>query len=128
MATEDDLNRLASALPQVTGSAAGGAFEVLGKGFAWTWKERLAPKKPRVERRDVWAIRTPDLDTREMLVEAAPERFFTEPHYNGFPAVLVRLAAIEPDELAALLTAGWRARAPHKLVEAFDAGRASPGA
>jgi hypothetical protein len=124
MATIDDLSRIAQSLPQTTGSAAGGAFEVLGKGIAWTWKERLAPKTPRLERRDVWAIRTPDQATKEMLIEAAPDRFFTEPHYNGFPAVLARLALVEPEELAHLLTAAWRARAPRKLVAAFDADKA----
>ena len=30
-----------------------------------------------------------------MLIASDPEKFFTEPHYNGFPAVLVRLAAID---------------------------------
>ena len=121
MATLEDLRRIALALPQTVGGDS--AFEVLGKGMAWTWKERTAPKKPRVERRDVWAIRTPDQETKEMLIEAAPDRFFTEPHYNGFPAVLVHLALIEPDELAHLITAAWRCRAPRKLVDAFDAGQ-----
>ena len=124
MATIDDLASLALSLPQTSGSAAGGAFDVLGKGIAWTWKERLEPKKPRVERRDVWAIRTPDQATKEMLIEAASDRFFTEPHYNGFPAVLARLALVDPQELAHLLTAAWRAQAPRKLVASFDANQA----
>jgi hypothetical protein len=46
--------------------------------------------------------------------------FFTEPHYNGFPAVLVRLAAIDVDQLAELLTDAWRSQAPKSLVQAFD--------
>ena len=43
-----------------------------------------------------------------MLIAADPEKFFTEPHYNGYPAVLVRLDAIDDDELTELLTDAWR--------------------
>jgi len=57
-----------------------------------------------------------------MLIAADPEKFFTEPHYNGFPAVLVRLPAIDDEELAELLTDAWRCLAPRALVKAFDAG------
>ena len=48
------------------------------------------------------------------------EKFFTEPHYNGFPAILVRLAAIEPDELEELIIDAWRDLAPKALVAAYD--------
>lgn len=42
--------------------------------------------------------------------------FFTEPHYDGYPAVLVRLAAIDADLLETLLNDAWRSRAPKRLV------------
>jgi hypothetical protein len=48
--------------------------------------------------------------------------YFTEPHFNGFPAVLVRLEAVDQDELEELLTEAWRIQAPRKLVKEFDAG------
>jgi hypothetical protein len=51
-----------------------------------------------------------------MLLAADPDKFFTEPHYNGFPAVLVRLPAIDTGELAELITDAWRCQAPHALV------------
>ena len=41
-----------------------------------------------------------------------PEKFFTEPHYNGFPAILVRLPEIEVEELAELIGDAWRCMAP----------------
>ncbi|MGH9041601.1 MAG: hypothetical protein ACRDZ3_15380 [Acidimicrobiia bacterium] len=44
-------------------------------------------------------------------------------HYNGFPAVLVRLAAVDDDELAELLTDAWRCQAPKALVAEFDRNR-----
>ena len=78
------------------------AFEAAGKGFAWTWMARVRPKAPRQPRLDVLAVRCP-LERKELLLEAAPDRFFDEDHYRGYPAILVRLDAIEADELAGLL-------------------------
>ncbi|MDB5483067.1 MAG: hypothetical protein JWO83_4120 [Caulobacteraceae bacterium] len=43
-----------------------------------------------------------DLETKEMLIAAAPERFFDDDHYRGYPAVLVRLHAIDVDEFGPL--------------------------
>jgi hypothetical protein len=50
------------------------------------------------------------------LLAADPEKFFTEPHYNGYPAVLVRLAAVDEPELRELLVDAWRIQAPKPLV------------
>ena len=61
-----------------------------------------------VEQLDVFAVRVADEEEKQVLIASDPEKFFTEPHYNGFPAVLIRLAAIENDELAELITDAWR--------------------
>jgi len=50
--------------------------------------------KPRVPRPDVLAVRVRDQAEKAALLAGDPKRFFTEPHYNGFPAVLVRLPAV----------------------------------
>ena len=55
-----------------------------------------------------------------MLLATDEDTFFTEPHHNGFPAILVRLAQIDVHELEALITEGWRCLAPRTLVAAFD--------
>jgi hypothetical protein len=123
MATEDDVRRIALALPEVTEDQDTLGFAVRGKGFAWSWKERVVPKQPRVERRDVLAVRVAGDGAKQELLAADPDKFFTEDHYNGFPAVLVRLAAVAPDELTELLTDAWRAKAPRALVAAYDAKR-----
>jgi hypothetical protein len=52
---------------------------------------------------------------KELLIEAAPQVLLDDDHYRGFPAVLVRLAAVDEAELAALLQAGWRLRASRRL-------------
>ncbi|MDT4958964.1 MAG: hypothetical protein QOD31_2763 [Pseudonocardiales bacterium] len=123
MATEDDVRRIALALPEVTEDQDTLGFAVRGKGFAWSWKERVVPKQARVERRDVLAVRVAGDGAKQELLAADPDKFFTEDHYNGFPAVLVRLAAVAPDELTELLADAWRAKAPRALVAAYDAKR-----
>ena len=66
---------------------------------------------------EVLAVRCP-IEKKEMLVEAAPERFFDDDHYRGFPAVLVRLPRIDEYELGALLREAWRLQAPKTLKAA----------
>lgn len=97
-------------------------FDVRGKGFAWTYRERIAPKQPRRLRPDVLAVRCL-MERKRFLLEAAPEIFFEDDHYRGYPGVLVRLDLIEVAELASLLEAGWRIQAPRVLVKAYDAAR-----
>jgi hypothetical protein len=110
--------RLALALPEVTDGSTDQrlAFDVAGKGFAWSWNERVHPKKPRVPRLDVLAVRCAP-DRKEVLLDAAPERFFQDDHYAGYPAVLVRLDAIDADELSALFAVAWRLVAPKPVAK-----------
>lgn len=123
MVTAADVRAIALALPEVTANAEPDrlAFSVAGKGIAWTWMERVRPKQPRRPRLDVLAVRCP-IERKEMLIEAAPEIYFDEDHYRGFPAVLVRLAAIGEAEFAGLLRVAWRIQAPRRLVGAATRG------
>jgi hypothetical protein len=108
------LRRLALALPNVEDRSQGDkvTFEVSGgKGLAWSYLLRTAPKKPRVVQPDALAVRCA-IEKKEMLIEAAPDRFFDDDHYRGYPAVLVRLPIIEADELAALLQDAWELSQP----------------
>ncbi|MDP9271626.1 MAG: hypothetical protein M3P14_11770 [Chloroflexota bacterium] len=123
MATHDDLRRIALALPETTEASDRTAYSVAGKQFAWSWMERIEPKKPRVPNREVIAVRTANELEKQALLAMDSGVFFTEPHYDGYPAVLVRLAAIDQDLLEDVLVAGWRAKAPRQLVATYDAGR-----
>ena len=127
MAQQDDVRRIALSLPEAGEDEDRFAFHVRSgqklKGFAWVWLERVEPKKPRVPRPDVLAVRVADQSEKELLLAAAPDKFFTEPHYNGFPAVLVRLGAIEVDELEELLVEAWRCQAPKALIKTYDSHR-----
>ena len=128
MADQGDVRRIALALPETSEADDRFAFSVRNKGtlkgFVWAWNERVHPKKPRVPRSDVVAIRVIDQLDKEALLASGGEKFFTEPHYNGFPAVLVRLPLIDLDELEELLVDAWRCQAPRALVAAWERGEA----
>src|SRR5690349_20767863 len=98
MATQADVRRIALTFPQTHESETDFAFEVLSgkkyKGFAWVWKERVDPRKARVPNPAVLAVRVANLDAKEILLMADARKFFTAPHYDGFPAVLVRLKEV----------------------------------
>ena len=127
MADQSDVRRVALSLPGTGEGEDRFGFSVHNKGkqrgFAWVWAERVEPKKPRVPRPDVLAVRVADQHEKEALLAADGAKFFTEPHYNGFPAVLVRLPAIDADELAELIIDAWRGQAPRELVDSFEQNR-----
>jgi hypothetical protein len=122
MADQDDVRRIALSLPSVTEGTDGFRFLVEGKGFAWVWLERAAPTAKRLPNPDVLAVRVADAGDKDALFALDDDVFFTEPHYDGYPAVLVRLAAIDPELLQEVITSAWRAQAPKRLIRAFDAG------
>jgi hypothetical protein len=96
------------------------AFSVRGKGLSWPYLARATPKGRREIVPGVLAVRC-RMEKKELLLEAAPEIFFEDDHYRGYPAVLVRLDAVETAELSALLQDAWRLLAPKSLVKRFDA-------
>ena len=124
MADQEDVRRIALALPGASEAEDHFAFSVLNrgkpKGFVWAWNERVAPKKPKVRSATVVAIRVADLNEKELLLASGGEKFFTEPHYNGFPAILVRLPLIDVAELEELIEDAWRCQAPKALVAQWE--------
>lgn len=125
MSSQSDVGRIALALPEAFKEDGGFSFAVLNKGkqkgFVWVWQERIELKKPRVPNPDVLAVRVADEAEKQNLLAADTTKFFTEPHYNGFPAILVRLSAIDVEELTELITDAWKCLAPRESVEHFDA-------
>jgi len=86
------------------------ALKIRGKGMC---RLRTDP--------DALVVRVLDVGDREALVRGRPDVFFTTPHYDGYPYVLVRLESVEHSELEALVEDAWRIRAPRRLVAEFDA-------
>jgi hypothetical protein len=115
----EDVRRIALSLPETAEDE--GKFAVAGKGFAWPWRERVDPKRARVTRFDIVALRTDGVGEKDALIASDGAKFFTEPHYDGYPAVLLRLDTVDVDELRELLTDAWRTKAPKRLVNEFDA-------
>jgi hypothetical protein len=120
MATQADVRRIALSLPETEEAPDRFAFSVRNKGklkgFVWVWMERIEPKKPRVPQPDVIAVRVASSDEKERLLALGAPKFFTEPHYDGFPAVLVNLPAITVRELKPLIKEAWRCQAPKDLM------------
>ena len=73
---------------------------------------------------DALVLRVTDMGEREALLQGDREVFFTTPHYDGWPYVLVRLEAVDPVELGELLEDAWRVFAAKRVVQAWDEDRA----
>lgn len=111
--TPEEVREIALAFPQVEETVAWGkpAFKAFGKFLTRIRKED-----------DSLVLTGVGFDEREMLMEAAPETFHLTPHYRDYPAVLARLATVDPGTVKSFLERRWRACAPKKVLKAYDAG------
>ena len=125
MATWTDVTRLMKALPAVVRTPAKREWRVGKKSFAWERPLRRADHEalgPDAPSGAILAVHIP-LEGKALLLASVPEVYFTTPHFDGYPAILVRLPVIPVDDLRELLQQSWLARAPKKLAAAFvDAG------
>ena len=111
MATEDDVRRLALALPEVTEKPSYGTpgFRVKDRLFARIHQDG-----------GVLVLWTADMVEKESFIDSEPDVFFTTPHYEGHAHVLVRLDRVDEAQLAELLQMAWHVRAPASLRARFD--------
>jgi hypothetical protein len=128
MATIDEVAGLAAALPEVTEGERYGnrTWFVAGKAFVWDrpfsqadlkrFGDQAPPGGP------ILAVSVGDLAEKEAVLAANPEAFFTIPHFDGYPAILIQLEAVAPAALREALTDGWLAQAPGRLSDRFRAG------
>ena len=127
MATWEDVERLALELPETTEGTSWGnrAWSVRAKSFVWERPLRRkdlealgadAPEGP------ILGVRVEHLMAKEALLADAPELYFTTPHFDNYPAVLVRLDAIGVEELRELIVEAWLARAPKRLAAKYLSG------
>jgi hypothetical protein len=128
VADSDDVRRLALALPEVEEIDSDGFdFRVAGKGFIWSYPERR-PGKPRRIRTDIAVLYVGDEAEKQALLLGEPGMFFTAPGYGRVPLVLVRLAQVDGERLAELVTDAWRMRAPEALAAGFGEASDLPDA
>jgi hypothetical protein len=129
MATWDDVRRLALALPETSENVSRGQRRWLVKERGFVWERPLrradlealgddAPEGP------ILGVRVEHLGAKESLLGDDTGVFFTTPHFDGYPAVLVRLELIEVEELEEVIIEAWLARAPKRLAKAYLDARA----
>jgi hypothetical protein len=130
MATWDDVREIALGLPETDEqSSADGLLAWRVKNKLFTWERPLrkgdldslgdtAPKGP------ILAARVPDVGAKEALLADDPRVYFTTPHFDGWPAILVRLDRIARPELEELLVEAWLVQAPKRLARQYlDSGK-----
>jgi hypothetical protein len=122
-----DLDELALALPQTTKELSEDgrpSYLVHGKRYCLQRSRRPDAVDPETGERldDVLMFRVADLDVKELLLADARGIYFTTPHFNGYPAVLVRipeLARLDREELHDLVAEAWLTRAQKRLAKAW---------
>jgi hypothetical protein len=124
VATWDDVRRIALALPETSERASRGLCQ-------WRVKDKLIVWERPLRRGDLEALgddapdgpilgaRVEHLGAKEALLADGSGAFFTTPHFDGYPAILVRLDAIAVDDLDEVIVEAWLARAPKRLVTAY---------
>jgi hypothetical protein len=125
MASWEDVSRIALSLPETSEVESGQGtrqWKVRDKGFVWERPLRradlealgaAAPQGP------ILGARVPDLGAKEALLADDPGIYFTTPHFDGYPAVLVRLDEIAVPELEELVVEAWLDRAPKRVAQAY---------
>lgn len=126
MATWDDVRRIALALPGTREDERRGLtfWLVHDKLFVWERPLRQSDLKALGEAAPdgpILGARVEHLVAKDALIADNPDVYFTTPHFDGFPAVLVLLEKIAPDELEELIVEAWLARAPKRLAKRYVA-------
>jgi len=106
----DEIREIALSLPEaeeIPGDRI--SFRVRGKLFAWMSRDRDG---------GTLAVRV-DRDEKDMLLESRPDLYFQTPHYEGYPGVLIKLEAIDRDELRDRIEDAWLIQASKALARAF---------
>ncbi len=125
MATIADVASLAGALPDVVEGERHGSLTWSAGGKAFAWERSFS--KADIKRfgatappdGPILAVRVADLAEKEAVLSAALPGFFTIPHFEGYPAVLVQLDAVTVKGLREAVVDSWLAVAPPPLVEGY---------
>jgi len=124
MATWDDVAGVVGELP-LTEERAPNEWRVGKKLIAWERPLRasdhqaLTAQGIEPPQGDILGVRVADEGVKFALIAAEPAVYFTTPHFDGYPAVLIRLAAIDEQGLRELIVDAWLKQAPKRLVQEF---------
>ena len=126
MAGWDDVRRIALGLPDASERESRGLRQWCVKNKLFVWERPLrrsdlealgdrAPDGP------ILGARVEHEGAKQALLADDPEVFFTTPHFDGYPAILVRLDRIDAHELHEVVVEAWLVRAPKRLAESYSA-------
>jgi hypothetical protein len=124
MATWDDVGRIALELPETSEGISRDLrqWRVKDKGFVWERPLRRADLEALGDDAPdgrILGARVEHLVAKEALLADDPSVYFTTPHFDGYPAILVQLDRIGLDDLREVIVEAWLARAPKRLAKAY---------
>jgi hypothetical protein len=124
MATWDDVRRLALALPETEERESRGSRQWRVKDKLFVWERPL--RRPDIEALGdaapdgpILGARVEHLGAKKALLADSSGVYFTTPHFDGYPVILVQLDLIPIAELEEVTVEAWLARAPQRLVDAY---------
>ena len=124
MASWEDVRRIALALPETSEQPSRdlATWRVRDKAFVWERPLRRADFRAlgnRAPDGPILGARVEHLVAKEALLADDPDVFFTTPHFDGYPAVLVQLDRITVEDLEEVIVEAWLARAPKRLAQEY---------
>jgi hypothetical protein len=123
----DDVRRLALALPETSERSSRDGCQWRVKDKLFVWERPLRPRElealgASAPDGPILGARVEHLGAKEALLADDPKVFFTTPHFDGYPAILVRLERIAHADLQEVVTEAWLVRAPRRLAAAYLEG------
>jgi hypothetical protein len=124
MPTWDDVRRLALSLPETSERESRGHAQWRVRDKLFVWERPLRDSDMRALGADapegpILGARVEHEGAKRALIADDPDVYFTTPHFDGYPAILVQLDAISGDELDEVVTEAWLCRAPKRLAERY---------
>jgi hypothetical protein len=124
MSSWDDVRRVALALPESSERSSRGAAQWRVREKLFVWERPLRPKEVAelgavAPEGPILGARVEHLGVKEALLGEDPGVYFTTSHFEGYPAILVRLERIAAGELEELIIEAWLARAPKRLAREY---------
>jgi len=128
VAAWEDVRRIALALPETSERTSWGnaSWRVRDKQFVWERPLRQADLDALGDAAPTGAIlgaRVEHVGAKEALLADDPGVFFTTPHFDGYPAILVNLDEIGLEDLEEVIVEAWLVQAPKRLAREYEEGR-----